>query len=105
MEIVGGYRLGRGDRIIAVDLLPTGEATRRPDNLFEIWHRSVYLMVRANHPECGEGCHVIKPRIAELSFTDFSEVTELVRRGEQAARAALPEILGPLQSRDERPER
>ena len=93
------------DRVIAVDLLPTGQGARRPDNLFEIWHRSVYLMVRANHPSCGDGCHVITPQIADMSFTDFNEVTELVRRGEAAARKALPAILGELDSTRETPGR
>ena len=93
------------DRIVAVDLLHTGRGARRPDNLFEIWHRSVYLMVRANHPSCDDGCHVITPRIADMSFTDFSEVTELVRRGEEAAREALPEILRGLDSTRETPGR
>ena len=88
------------DLVIAVDLLPAGTGSRRPDNLLEIWHRSVYLMVRANHPACGNACHTITPPIAEFSFTDFSEVTELVRRGEQAARDALPEILRDVESRD-----
>jgi NTE family protein len=80
------------DRIIAVDLLPAGQASKPPDKLFEIWHRSVYLMIRANHPDCNEGCHVITPRIAEFSFTDFKEVPELVRRGEEAAAEALASI-------------
>ena len=31
--------------------------------------------------------------IADFSFTDFEEVPELIRRGEEAARIALPEIL------------
>ena len=30
------------DLVIAVDLLPAGSGARRPDNLLEIWHRSVY---------------------------------------------------------------
>jgi NTE family protein len=93
------------DQVVAVDLLPTGGGSHRPDNLFEIWHRSVYLMVRANHPDCDEGCHVITPQIAEFSFTDFSEVTDLVRRGEQAARAALPKILDALEGQSGRPDR
>jgi hypothetical protein len=65
--------------------------------LLEIWHRSVYLMVRANHPACDDACHTITPRIAEFSFTDFREIPELVRCGEQAAREALPRILRDLE--------
>jgi len=78
--------------VIAVDLLPAGHGSRRPDSLFEIWHRSIYLMVRANHPDLDGDCHTITPRIAEFSFTDFKEVPELVRRGEEAAAEALVSI-------------
>jgi len=81
------------DLVLAVDLLPMDDSGRKLGNLFEIWHRSIYLMVRGNHPACGEGCLTITPRIAEFSFTDFGEAPELIRRGEEAARAALPEIL------------
>jgi NTE family protein len=89
--------------VIGVDLLPAGGSSRRPDNLFEIWHRSVYLMVRANHPACNDSCHTITPQIAELSFTDFREVPELVRRGEEAAREALPEIVRSLGTTPSKP--
>jgi len=91
--------------VVAVDLLPMGDRTRRVGNLFEIWHRSVYLMVRGNHPACESGCHVITPRIAEFSFTDFDEVPELVRRGEQAALAALPAIRRGMEAARTRPTR
>jgi NTE family protein len=90
-------RMGAGF-VIGVDLLPAGGSARRPDNLLEIWHRSVYLMVRANHPACDESCHTITPRITEFSFTDFKEVPDLVRRGEDAARDALPRILRALEA-------
>jgi hypothetical protein len=81
------------DLTLAVDLLPMGDSGRKVGNLFEIWHRSIYLMVRGNHPAGAEDCLTITPRIAGFSFTDFGEVPELVRCGEEAARAALPEIL------------
>jgi NTE family protein len=90
------------DLVLAVDLLPTGDRNQRVGNLFEIWHRSVYLMVRGNHPACEAGCHTITPRIADFSFTDFGEVPELVLRGEEAARAALPEILRKIETAPER---
>ena len=86
------------DLIIAVDLLPAGHGSKRPDSLFEIWHRSVYLMVRANHPECGQACHTITPRIAEFSFTDFEEVRGLVRRGEEAAAESVAAIRRDVES-------
>lgn len=79
--------------VVAVDLLPIGNRPRRIGNLFEIWYRSVYLMIRANHPSVGEDCIMIRPDVADFSFTDFKEVPELIRRGEEAARVALPEIL------------
>jgi NTE family protein len=91
--------------VVAVDLLPMGDRTRRVGNLFEIWHRSVYLMVRGNHPARAADCHVITPRIAEFSFTDFGEVAELVRRGEEAARAALPAIRREIAASRARPGR
>lgn len=80
------------DVVVAVDLLPMGRGPDRPDRLFEIWQRSLYLMIRANHSDHGTPDCLIVPEIADFSFTDFREVEELVRRGEAAAEAALPEI-------------
>lgn len=88
------------DLVVGVDLLPMGESSRRVGNLFEIWRRSVYLMVRGNHPGDEAGYQIITPRIPDFSFTDFGEVPELVRRGEEAARRALPAILRVIRSPD-----
>jgi hypothetical protein len=60
-------------------------------------------MVRANHPACDEGCHTITPRIADYSFNDFREVSQLVRLGEEAARESLPEIVRSLEASSSKP--
>lgn len=82
-ELGAGY-------VVAVDLLPMSDQAKGFNNLFEIWHRSMYLLIRGNHPQRGSADHTITPDIADFSFTDFREVPALVRRGEEAARAALP---------------
>lgn len=93
---VGAARgLGAG-YVVAVDLLPMGPRTKGFNNLFEIWQRSMYLLIRGNHPRRRTADYTITPDIADFSFTDFREVSELVRRGEEAARAALPFLLEEL---------
>lgn len=88
------------DYCIGVDLLPPfrpdGPA---PGNFFEVWERSLYLMIRGGHPAPGERECRIQPDISGCSFTDFDEVGELYRRGAAAAREALPRLRTDLDSR------
>ncbi len=82
------------DVVIAVDLLevPSGSSLQGPLTLFESWQRSLYFLIKRNHPSPAlADCNIV-PEIASLSFTDFDDVPELIRRGEAAARRSLGEL-------------
>lgn len=82
------------DIVIAVDLLemPSARFPKPPSNLFESWQRSLYYLIQKNHPDPELTDHTITPRIAEMSFTDFDGVPELIRRGQEAAEHSLPRL-------------
>lgn len=80
------------DYVAGVDLLPLAPLAEPPRGLFETWQRSLYLVIRAHRPADDGADLVIAPDIADFSFTDFSEVDELIRRGEEATRLALPAL-------------
>lgn len=81
------------DRVVAVDLLPPFEAGGdRPRFFFEMWIRSLYLLIRGNRPKDDEADVWIRPDVAAFSFTDFDQVTDLYQQGRAAARDALPRL-------------
>ena len=82
------------DIVIGVDLLevPSDSQLSGPLTLFESWQRSLYFLIKKNHPPPGLADYTIVPEIAALSFTDFDDVPELIRRGEAAARRSLEDL-------------
>jgi predicted acylesterase/phospholipase RssA len=80
------------DYVAGVDLLPLAPLAEPPRGLFETWQRSLFLVIRANRPADEGADLLIAPDIADFSFTDFSQVDALIRRGEEATRLALPAL-------------
>ncbi len=79
------------DVVVAVDLLPPWRALGAPENLAEIWERSVNLLVRGNHPASDAAEVLVQPAIAAFPLTDFAGVDEMIVLGRQAAESALAE--------------
>jgi len=79
------------DVVIAVDLLPPWRVPSAPENLAELWERSLNLLVRGNHPSADAAEVLVQPAIAAFSLTDFGGVDEMIRLGRQAAESALAE--------------
>lgn len=81
------------EQVIAVDLLPPFKPSEeRPRFFFEIWQRSLYLLIRGNRPDPEDIDVLIQPDIGAASFTDFDQVLDLYRKGRAAAREILPEL-------------
>lgn len=81
------------DPVIAVDLLPPFEPSdERPRFFFEIWQRSLYLLIRGNRQDEDDIDVLIQPNVAAFSFTDFDQVMDLYEKGRAAAREAVPRL-------------
>jgi NTE family protein len=93
------------DFIIAVNVTPTVheriEKAHKEPNIFQVIMQSIYIttysLVRSNMEEADI---IIEPDLANIGAGDFQKARHLIRRGEIAARNAIPEIkrrLGELQ--------
>ncbi len=101
-----GFGRRKGAKVIlSVDLLdlPEGGAVSPPRDLFETWQRSLPFLIHRNYPPLDALDIPIVPLLAEMSFTDFGEIPGLIRRGEAAVTAALPEIRKALEDWENRP--
>jgi NTE family protein len=84
------------DVIIAVDL-GEGAKTAPVSNVFENIVLSFYLMARQNaEAKLKQADVVIRPRLSEVGWIDFSRKKEAFALGVQAAEQALPEIRAKL---------
>lgn len=80
-------------QVVAVDLLPPFEpGEERPRYFFEMWLRSLYLLIRGTRPEGHDPDVLIQPDVATYSFTDFDQALDLYEQGRAAARDALPDL-------------
>jgi hypothetical protein len=81
------------DVVIAVDASTKLEKRDRLTSLVEIMGQSISLQVRR---ECERQAAladlVIIPDTSDYAFTDFPAMYEIIRKGEEAAQAALPRI-------------
>jgi len=84
------------DYVIAVDVMWSIGNNRRPHNIFELSLLSAHAALRAASSESSGADCLIRPRIPDLSLVDFSDVSELVARGRQAAEEALPRLRADL---------
>lgn len=80
------------DFVIAVKLIP-GTENRKADNIFKILlntHDMILRMAAENSPK---GDVDIIPDLSGLNSYEFSQAEELLRRGEDAGRRAISEIM------------
>ncbi len=80
------------DFVISVKLLP-GLKNRRVDNIFQILLSTHDLIVRRIAETSPKGDVEIIPDLTDMNSYDFSQKEELLKRGEDAARRAIPEIM------------
>jgi NTE family protein len=80
------------DYVIAVDLLPQPIWGARPRNLFEMFYITFYTLLRAAHSEAPEADCLIVPDIGQFNWTDFSQVSDLIEKGREAAEAKIEQI-------------
>lgn len=81
------------DAVIAVDASARLEKKERLLSLVDIMSQSISLQVRReSERQAVLADLVISPRTGDFSFTDFPSMGAIIRRGEEAARAALPRI-------------
>jgi NTE family protein len=85
------------DFIIAVNVTPTvTDRTQRLDkepNIFHVMMQSIYITTYSMTRSSLEDADiVIEPDVAHIGAGDFQKAPELIKRGEQAARSAIPEI-------------
>lgn len=109
--IDGGFRnflpvdVARGlgaDYVIAVKLVPQ-RAPLKLQNVFQILIASLSLGMRNIALNAPGGDVTIVPDLQGLNSYDFDQAKEIVRRGEDAARALLPEIQSALAAAPVRP--
>ena len=96
-------RMG-ADFIIAVNVTPdvsirsekTGKgqaAVPKEPNIFHVMMQSIYITTYSVAQHSLEDADiVIEPDVAHIGAGDFQKVPELIKRGEMAARSAIPEI-------------
>jgi NTE family protein len=89
-------RMG-ADFIIAVNVTPTvTNRTQRLDkepNIFHVMMQSIYITTYSvTRSSLEDADIVIEPDVAHIGAGDFQKAPELIKRGEQAARSAIPEI-------------
>jgi NTE family protein len=88
------------DVVIAVDASARLEQRERLTSLFEIMSQSISIQVRREtERQASLADLVITPDTAEYSLADFPSMSDIIRRGEEAARAALPRIREVLQAK------
>jgi NTE family protein len=81
------------DIVIAVDSSAKLEKRDHLKSLFEIMSQSISLPVRReSERQAALADLVITPDTTEYSFTDFPIMKQIIGRGEEAARAAMPRI-------------
>ena len=81
------------DKVIAIDASAKLEKKERLTSLFEIMSQSISLPVRrGSEQQAARADLVISPDTSSYSFTDFPAMQEIIKKGEEAAQAALPRI-------------
>ena len=81
------------DRVIAIHLKGTWANGGAPRHLFDVIGQSFAIAQDAMASIWrGEADLVIEPDVAGFAYDDFKRTDDLIRAGETAARAALPEI-------------
>lgn len=91
------------DYVVAVDLNSDIVQERAPDNIFNVLMFSFAVMTRGcrhNHQvENSRNVRVIAPNLADFNYYNLKRLDELMQRGEDAMREAMPELLATLKKR------
>jgi NTE family protein len=75
------------DRVIGVDLNADRVVPKRPENLIEIFFRSLNILIHNSAQKARRVADVmVVPRLAGFAYHDLSRLDELIARGEQAMR-------------------
>ena len=93
------------DFVIAVNVVPhlnerasylkdqKSKPTSKAPNIFSVMMQSLYIGTYALVRSSLEGADVvIQPKVAQIHPTEFNRAQEMIRQGELAAKAAIPEI-------------
>jgi NTE family protein len=85
------------DLIIAVNVTPDAsdrvQKLRKEPSIFHVIMQSIYITTYAMSQHNMEYADiVIEPDLAHIGAGDFQKAKELIKRGEQAALNAIPEI-------------
>lgn len=84
------------DYTIAVPLSSLSARRPRPRNVFDVSLAALDTLVRLTDHEAELADCVICPSVDDLSYTDFGNFDELLRRGRRAAEAMLPQLRADL---------
>ena len=83
-DVVG--RMG-ADRVIGVDLNADRIVPKRPENLIEIFYRSLNILIYNSAQRARRQADLmLVPRLEGFAYHDLGRLDELIARGEQAAR-------------------
>lgn len=89
-----------GGIVIAVDLAGNGAACST-NNMFDVIMMAVNIMeIQLLKHRLAHSDVLIQPKVSHISPSDFNKVDELIALGEEAARAAIPEIRELLKNRE-----
>jgi hypothetical protein len=73
--------------VIGVDLNTDRVVSKRPENLIEIFFRSLNILIHNSAQQARRVADVmVVPRLAGFAYHDLSRLDELIARGEQAMR-------------------
>ena len=60
------------ETVIAIDLLPPWHALGAPESLFEVWERSITLLIQGNQRAQAPAEITVQPALAAFSFTNLT---------------------------------
>ncbi|MFW5850281.1 MAG: patatin-like phospholipase family protein [Spirochaetota bacterium] len=91
------------DYVIAVDLNSDIVQNRKPENLFNVIMFSFAVMVRGNRMsptrQNTRNVKLIAPNLSDFNYHNLKRIDELMQRGEDAMRSALPDLMRTLKRR------
>lgn len=91
------------DYVLAVDLNSDVVQGKAPENIFNVLMFSFAVMARGcrhNHQiENRKNVRVIAPNLADFNYYNLKRLDELMQRGEDAMRQAMPDLLSTLKKR------
>jgi NTE family protein len=81
------------DRVIGVDLNADRVVSKRPENLLEVFFRSLNILMHNSARKARRVADVmVVPRLGGFAYHDLSRLDELITRGEQAMRDQIEKV-------------